>query len=70
MTKDVIHVTRDDVIQKCMKLMATKHIRHIPVLEDTNLVGILSITDVIVALRDAGISFGRDLHADLAMKIL
>jgi len=53
-----------------MLLMATKHIRHLPVLEDTNLVGMLSITDVIVALRNAGISFGGDLHADLAMKIL
>jgi len=70
MTKDVIHVTKDDVIQKCMELMATKRIRHLPVLEDGNLVGILSITDVVVALRGAGISFGRDLHADLAMKIM
>lgn len=70
MTTDVIHVTKDDVIQKCMKLMATKHIRHLPVLEDASLVGILSITDIVVALRGAGISFGGDLHADLAMNLL
>ena len=35
-----------------------------------NLVGILSITDVVIALRGAGLSFDGDLHADLAMKIM
>ena len=70
MTKDVIRVTKDDVIQKCMELMATNRIRHLPVLDDGNLVGILSITDVVIALSGAGLSFGGDLHADLAMKIM
>jgi len=70
MTTDVIHVTKDDVIQKCMELMATNRIRHLPVLDDGNLVGILSITDVVIALSGAGLSFGGDLHADLAMKIM
>jgi len=70
MTRDVIHVTKDDVIQKCMELMVTNHIRHLPVLEDGDLVGILSITDVVKSLRGAGLGLSGDLHADLAMKIM
>jgi len=70
MTKNVIHVTTGDVIQKCMELMITKHIRHLPVLENNDLVGMISLTDVVEALRNAGIGYGKNLHSDLAMETI
>ena len=47
MTKELITVTRDYKIDKCMKLMNEKRIRHLPVLENKKIVGIISIGDVL-----------------------
>ncbi len=51
MTKDVITVTSQDYLQECMKIMSGNRIRHLPVVEDGKILGILSITDVVRALR-------------------
>lgn len=40
-------VTPDDSVEHCMTLMTTTHKRHLPVIENDNLVGIISIGDVI-----------------------
>lgn len=50
MTKDVITVSYSDSIKRCMKLMTENRIRHLPVIEENKLVGILSITDVVRGL--------------------
>jgi len=50
MTKDVITVSCSDPIKRCMKLMTENRIRHLPVIEENKLVGILSITDVVRGL--------------------
>ena len=46
MTSEVIHVSSDKKVGKCLSLMTKNRIRHIPVLEKERLVGILSIEDV------------------------
>ena len=47
MTKELITVTRDYKIDQCMKIMTEKRIRHLPVLENKKIVGIISIGDVL-----------------------
>ena len=47
MTDDPVFVTPDTKIEECMQLMTNKFIRHLPVLENDQLVGIISIGDVV-----------------------
>ena len=53
MTKEVISVLPDDKIDKCMELMSEKHIRHLPVMQDGIVTGIISITDVVKAIIES-----------------
>jgi len=50
MTHDVICVRPNQSVAKCMALMTDKHIRHLPVLEDEKLAGVISIGDVVKAI--------------------
>jgi len=47
MTKELITVPRDYKIDQCMEIMNEKRIRHLPVLENKKIVGIISIGDVL-----------------------
>ena len=47
MTKELITATRDYKIEQCMEIMIQKKIRHLPVLEDKKIVGIISIGDLL-----------------------
>ena len=47
MTKELITITRDYKVDQCMEIMNEKKIRHLPVLENTKIVGIISIRDVL-----------------------
>jgi CBS domain-containing protein len=47
MTKQVITVNPSNSLTECMQIMTDKRVRHLPVLEGTNLVGILSIGDLV-----------------------
>jgi CBS domain-containing protein len=47
MTSKLITVNPENSIEDCMKLMTDKHIRHIPVVENDELVGMISIGDVV-----------------------
>ena len=47
MTKELITVTRDFKIDQCKELMIENRIRHLPVLENKKVVGIISIGDVL-----------------------
>ena len=47
MTKEPLTVNSGDSVTECMRIMTEKRVRHLPVLEGTNLVGILSIGDVV-----------------------
>jgi len=54
MTREVITITPDQTIHGCMKLMTQSHIRHLPVVENGCVVGMISIGDVVkMLLADA-----------------
>ncbi len=46
MTSDVLHVSPDQKVAKCLSLMTKKHIRHLPVLEKDRLVGLLTVEQI------------------------
>lgn len=50
MTKEVIAVSPAASINECMQLMSREHIRHLPVVDEGNLVGLISIGDVVRAV--------------------
>jgi CBS domain-containing protein len=52
MTESPVFVTPDTKIDYCMQLMTDRHIRHLPVLEDNELVGLISIGDLIKHIID------------------
>jgi CBS domain-containing protein len=47
MTKQLITVNPGDSVTGCMRIITEKRVRHLPVLERADLVGILSIGDVV-----------------------
>ena len=57
MTKEVVCVTMDNTIRECMELMSSHRFRHLPVVDAKLLVGMLSISDILKALRPARIDF-------------
>jgi CBS domain-containing protein len=52
MTTQVLSVTPSETVHRCMRLMTDKHIRHLPVIEDAKVVGMLSIGDLVKAVID------------------
>jgi CBS domain-containing protein len=53
MTKQVLTVNPGNSVAECMRIMTERRVRHLPVLEGTKLVGILSIGDVVHWLMSA-----------------
>ena len=47
MPKDVVSVAPDDSVEDCMRLMSEKRFRHLPVVEQGKVVGIISIGDLV-----------------------
>jgi len=50
MTTRVIHTNPNQSIEECMILMTEKHIRHLPVMDGEQLVGIVSIGDLVKSI--------------------
>jgi CBS domain-containing protein len=44
---EVVTVTPDDSVEDCMRLMTENRVRHLPVVEGVNVVGIISIGDLV-----------------------
>ena len=52
MTEQPVTVTCDTSIEDCMKIMSNKKIRHLPVMENNVIVGIVSMGDVVRYIID------------------
>ena len=50
MTSAVLTVHPEQSLEECMALMTAKHVRHLPVLQNGNLIGLISIGDVVKAI--------------------
>ena len=46
-TQKILTVKQDDTVEECMRLMTEKRVRHLPVVEGTKVVGIVSIGDLV-----------------------
>ena len=47
MDRNVFHVRLDHSVELCMALMTEKRVRHLPVVEDTKVIGLISIGDLL-----------------------
>ncbi len=50
MTSRILFVSPSQTTEECMSLMTTKRIRHLPVIENDQLVGLISIGDVVIKI--------------------
>jgi CBS domain-containing protein len=50
MTSKVVYIRPEQTIEDCMALMTDKRIRHLPVLDGAQLIGVISIGDVVKAV--------------------
>lgn len=53
MTARVVSIEADEELEACMMLMIERNIRHLPVYADGNLMGILSVRDVLREVVEA-----------------
>ena len=53
MTKSVITIVLDDSLEQCMELMSKNKIRHLPVVDDGKVAGMISIGDVVMSIIDS-----------------
>ena len=47
MTRNVITVTPEDSVEGCLEIMTKNHVRHLPVLSGDELLGLVSIGDLV-----------------------
>lgn len=52
MTGTVLSVSRTNTVEECLNLMTDRHIRHLPVIENDQLVGLVSIGDLVKATME------------------
>lgn len=50
MTADVLTTTGAETVNECMELMSSKGVRHLPVVEDERVIGMLSMRDLVQAI--------------------
>lgn len=50
MSADVVTTTSNDSVDRCMQLMTDRRIRHLPVIDNGDVVGVISIGDLVKAV--------------------
>lgn len=50
MTSGVFTVEPSQTIDDCMEIMSAKHIRHLPVVDGPQVVGLVSVSDIVTAI--------------------
>jgi CBS domain-containing protein len=50
MTGDVLTTSHEQTVYQCMELMTEKRIRHLPVIKDGSIAGLISIGDLVQAI--------------------
>lgn len=63
MSSPPITTTPDTSITECMRIMTKNHIRHLPVMQDDAVMGVVSIGDVVNAIISAQESTIQDLES-------
>ena len=64
MTPQVVMVTPDHTVEQCMALMTAEHVRHLPVLDQDRVVGVVSIRDLVKEAVSHYEEIVRDLDHD------
>ncbi|MBN8217167.1 MAG: CBS domain-containing protein [Spirochaetes bacterium] len=62
MTRELLTVHPNDTLEHCMAIITTKHFRHLPVVEDGKLLGIVTIGDVLKAVIETQASAIEELN--------
>ncbi|KAB0650468.1 CBS domain-containing protein [Acinetobacter bohemicus] len=52
MTAKVLTVTKSTTVENCLGLMTERHLRHLPVVENDKLIGLISIGDLVKAVME------------------
>ena len=47
MTSKVITINTKHTVDQCMQIVTDNHIRHLPIVNDLNVIGLISIGDVV-----------------------
>ncbi len=50
MTQDVLTTTRSETVANCMQVMTTRRVRHLPVIDGAQVIGLISIGDLVQAI--------------------
>lgn len=50
MTSGVFTVEPSQTLEDCMEIMSAKHIRHLPVVDGSKVVGLVSVSDIVTAI--------------------
>ena len=50
MSTNVFTTSSDQTVDECMELMTTNNIRHLPVVEDNRVIGMISMRDLVQAI--------------------